>query len=121
MDHCQGLDPGHHRELASYVDRRIGADRLRRVLGPRTGGWHHPTLKASQEVPHVLVAGVQNHDVVVVLQLADRDQLTLGAVPGILVVQHHRPAAQCLELGHLLVAVHDLVEVVDREVRVIAR
>ena len=63
----------------------------------------------------------EHDDEVVVLQLADRHQLGLQAVPRILVVQHHREPVQRLELGHVLAAVahrleaeHQVVEMVGQ-------
>ena len=121
MNHGQRLDPRHHRELAPHVDRREGPHRLQGLGGTRSGRGQGPGRQASQEVTHLLVSGVHEHDVVVVAQLADRDQLRLGTLPRVLVMQHLGPAAQCLQLGDVLGAVNDVGVVVRREVGVIVR
>ena len=69
---------------------------------------------------HLLVTGVHDHDVVVIAQLADLDQLCLGTLPRVLVVQDLGPATQCLKLGDVLGAVDDVGQVVHREVGVVA-
>ena len=116
----QRLDPGHHRELRADVDGRVGPHGWGRPPRHRAGRRLLVGREASQEVADLLVARVQDHDVVVVLELADLDELGPGPVPGVLVVQHHRPAVQRLELGSVLGAVEDVVELVGREVGVVA-
>src|SRR3712207_9057770 len=54
-------------------------------------------------------------------ELVDRGQLHLRPLPRVLVVQHHRPAVQRLELGDVLGDVEDVGVVVDRVVRVVLR
>ena len=105
------LDAGLHREPGPYLYRREGGDRLPRRQG---GGHARPArgavLHAPDEVHHVGGARlVHDHDVVA-LQGAHRRQPGARAVPGILVVQGHRPTAQGLELGHALVAVKNVPE-----------
>ena len=68
---------------------------------------------------HVAVARVEGDHEVVVADLAGSAQLGPGAVPRVLVVQHHRPAHQRLELGDVLVGVEDLLGGEDRVVRVV--
>ena len=104
-----GLDTGLHRELGPHLHRRERGRRLPRRQGlgnPRPA--RRAVLHAPDEVHHVQGAGlVDDHDVVV-LQGPHRGQPGVRAVPRVLVVQGHRPAAQGLELRHALVAVEDL-------------
>ena len=63
---------------------------------------------------------MEHHHVVVVAQVFDRGQGGVATRPRVLVVQDHRPAAQRLQLGHVLVAVDDLGVAVPAEVGVIS-
>jgi hypothetical protein len=62
---------------------------------------------------------VGDHEVVVA-DLADRAQGRLRALPRVLVVQHHRPAPQRLQLGYRIVGVEDLGGGEDPVVRIVA-
>jgi hypothetical protein len=63
---------------------------------------------------------VEGDHVVVVVELTDLHELRLGPVPGVLVVQHHRPPVQGLQLRGVLGAVDDVLEPVGLEVGVVA-
>ena len=79
-----------------------------------------PRGDAGQKLVDIKITRMEHHHVVVVAQLSDRDQGGLATRPRILVVQDHRPAAQRLQLGHILVAVDDLGVAVPAEVGVIS-
>jgi hypothetical protein len=117
----QGLDPRLHREALPHVELGVGPHRRPGLPGagdvPGLGAGAQP----AQEAPHLLVPRVEGDHVVVVLEVLGPGQLHLRPVPGVLVVQHHRPAVQRLELRDVLGDVEDVGVVVDRVVRVVAR
>ena len=109
-----------HAELGPYPHRRQRCGRLPRRPGRGDAGTaRRAVLHASDEVHHVRGAGVVDDHDVIALQGVDRDQSGVRAVPRILVVQRHRPAAQGLELGHALVAVEDVLQAEPGMVRLV--
>src|SRR5204863_7129707 len=107
----QRLEPRLHREYLPYPHRRIRGDRLdriaqatgRRIL--RRGRLR--ALYPLDERLHVAVPRVEGDHEVVVADVAWSAQLGPGAVPRVLVVQHHRPAHQRLEPGDVLIGLED--------------
>ncbi len=77
MHHGQGLDTGHDVEAGPDVDGLVGTyrghGRRRGRHGQRAAGG----LQTGQEVPDLLVPGVEDDHVVVVLQLSHLDELGL--------------------------------------------
>jgi hypothetical protein len=63
-------------------------------------------------VQDLLVAGPIDHHEVVVVELADLDHPHLGAIPAVLVVQHHRLTHQRFQLRHPMRVLHDVVPAV---------
>ena len=117
----KGFQPGQHGKIAAYGDFAVGPDRPLGLPGGGDGPARRAVAQPAQEPPDLLVPWVEGHDEIVVLELADLSELDLRPVPRILVVQDHRPAMQRLEVGHILVTVDDVGEVVNRVVRVVAR
>ena len=68
---------------------------------------------------HVPVPGMERDHEVVVADPGRLPQHGARAVPRVLVVQHHRPADQRLQLGDALVGVKDLLGAENRVVRVV--
>ena len=87
------------------------------LRGPLGLGGARP--HAVEERHHVAVVRVERDHPVVVADLRDRPQLGARAVPRVLVVQHHRPPLERLELGYGALGVEDLAEPEDGVVRVV--
>jgi malonyl-CoA/methylmalonyl-CoA synthetase len=106
-------------ELSNHVAGVLTPHKRPRLARLRPGGRARLALAArlhpADEVEDI---GVPRHELVVV----DAPHLLepgLGALPRVLVVEHHRQTVQRLELGHLLAAVADLLEAVDPVVGVV--
>ena len=66
-----------------------------------------------------MITRIKHRHHVVVADLAHFDEAGVLTVPGVLVVQHHRPAHERLELRHLLVTVEDLLVGEGAEIRIV--
>ncbi len=126
LDRSQRLELRQHVVPLAHAHRRVGTDRSLRFDGVRRAEVSARARSAlshgtSDEVVYLPAARVEDHHVVVVAQLLDRGQPGLRAIPRILVVQHHGPPVQCLELSNVFRAVEDLLMAEDRVVRVVGR
>jgi len=120
LDDGERLETRHDREPRAHLEGREGLQGLSWLGGHRrTRPRALPAPHPSDELEDLPAPRVEEHDEVVVPELPDLDQARLGPVPGVLVVEDHRPAQEGLELGHLLGAAEDLLVRVGRVVGVV--
>ena len=117
---ADGFQTRHHAETLAHRQRRIrrhGRARLGRrgLAGPDPA----PALHAADELEHLVVLRVKDHHEIVVAELADLGEPGPGAVPPILVVEHHGLPQERFQLGHAVRGLDDVVVAVARVVRVV--